>query len=495
MTDFDVKPADYSDAGNANVFQTHYRGMLAYTDALGWLYFNGKNWERNEHKAVGKALELSKSMLDDASIEMTLARHRQGEAETAAAQKLDGASDELKKAREEVSKARKYLQHAINSRNAPRVMGMLKLAANDMVVPADYLDADPFALNTPDGEVDLRTGKLTPHGIDTPWHWCTNLTKVSPVSPDSNPEGYLMWYKFLEVILCDDNYLAGFLQQVAGMALIGAVYHEGIVVAHGGGRNGKSTFFNALADVLGSYAGTIDVKVLTTDRQNKGAALATLRGKRLVIAGELEEHQRLSTSTLKQLASTDKLTIEEKFKQPETVKQSHTLVLFTNFLPRVGSMDNGTWRRLLVIPFNAVISEQDSVQNYAEMLVEKAGGAILSWAIQGAVDFIKNGFKLVVPDVVAMATEEYQNRENWLENFIDERCIKEPNARVGARALYDEYKRWAQDAGEYVRREADFSTAMEAAGYHKIQPKGKKSWVGVRPDYAGQFGNPYAATV
>ena len=493
MTDFDVKPADYSDAGNANVFQTYYRGMLAYTDALGWLYFNGKNWERNEHKAVGKALELSKAMLDDASIEMTLARHRQGEAETAAAQKLDGASDELKKAREEVSKARKYLQHAINSRNAPRVMGMLKLAANDMVVPADYLDADPFALNTPDGEVDLRTGKLTPHGIDTPYHWCTNITKVPPVSPDSNPEGHLMWYKFLEVILCNDNYLAGFLQQVAGMALIGAVYHEGIVIAHGGGRNGKSTFFNALADVLGSYAGTIDVKVLTTDRQNKGAALATLRGKRLVIAGELEEHQRLSTSTLKQLASTDKLTIEEKFKQPETVKQSHTLVLFTNFLPRVGSMDNGTWRRLLVIPFNAVISEQDSVQNYAEMLVEKAGGAILSWAIQGAVDFIKNGFKLVVPDVVAMATEEYQNRENWLENFIDERCIKEPNARVGARALYDEYKRWAQDAGEYVRREADFSTAMEAAGYDRIKPKNKSTWVGVRLDLAVQFGGPYTA--
>lgn len=106
-------------------------------------------------------------------------------------------------------------------------------------------------------------------------------------------------------------------------------------------------------------------------------------------------------------------------------------------------MDNGTWRRLLVIPFNAVINEQDSVQNYAETLVEKAGGAILAWAIQGAVDFIKNGFKLVIPDVVAMATEEYQNRENWLENFIDERCVREPNARVGARALYANHHREA----------------------------------------------------
>ena len=49
-------------------------------------------------------------------------------------------------------------------------------------------------------------------------------------------------------------------------------------------------------------------------------------------------------------ASTDKLTIEEKYKQPETVKQSHTLVLFTNHIPRVGSTDDGTWRRLLVVP-------------------------------------------------------------------------------------------------------------------------------------------------
>ena len=155
-------------------------------------------------------------------------------------------------------------------------------------------------------------------------------------------------------------------------------------------------------------------------------------------------------------------------------------------------MDNGTWRRLLVIPFNAVIQEQDGTQNYANHLVENAGGAILSWAIQGAVEFIKNGFKLVVPDVVAMATEEYQNRENWLENFIDERCIREPNARIRPRNLYEEYKRWAQDGGEYVRREADFSTAMEAAGYQKIKSNGKYFYTGLRTDFEACFGGAYS---
>lgn len=491
MKTFDVKPTDYSDAGNALVFQVYYRGLLAWCDALGWLYFNGKNWEKNEHKAVGKATALTEEMLSDAGIELSLARHAEADAKTAADQKLEGAAEELERAKAQVSKAKAYFDHARKSRSASRIKGMMELAKHDMVVLAERLDADPFTLNTPRGEVDLRTGKLTPHSIDSPYHWNTCITTVTP---DTTPEGCKLWFEFLETITCNDNYLTGFLQQVAGMALIGAVYHEGIVIAYGSGRNGKSTFFNALADVLGDYAGSIDVKVLTTERQNKGAALATLRGKRLVLASELEEHQRLSTSTLKQLASTDKLVIEEKFKSPETVKQTHTLVLFTNFLPRVGSMDNGTWRRLLVVPFNAVIQEQDSTQDYGDVLVEKAGGAILAWAIQGAVDFIRNGFKLVVPEIVAMATEEYQNRENWLENFIDERCIREPNARVGARALYNEYKQWAQDAGEYVRKETDFSTAMAAAGYRKIQPKGKFHYVGVKIDLSAQFGSPYSVT-
>ena len=96
-----------------------------------------------------------------------------------------------------------------------------------------------------------------------------------------------------------------FLQRVAGMSLIGEVYQEGILLAYGGGRNGKSTYFNALGAVLGDYAGTINIKVLTTDQMNKGASLATLRGKRLVISGEMDPHQSLSISTLKQIASTD----------------------------------------------------------------------------------------------------------------------------------------------------------------------------------------------
>ena len=482
------KPPDYSDAGNAVVLVNEYHGLLAFCDALGWLSWAGTHWEQNDHKAVEKAIELTEHMIMESGVELDIALHSEADAKIALAQDKEGAKEQLARAKETVKQAKAYFAHASKSRNVSHINGMLKLSQPPLHIAADKLDADPFLLNTPGGMVNLQTGEIRPHSIDAPFQYCTRITNVSPGS-----QGAAVWTEFLQTITCGDDSLAGFLQQVAGMAAIGKVFYEGIVTANGGGRNGKSTFFNTIYGVWGTYAGTIDSNVLTTDRQNRGAALATLRGKRMVIAAELEEHQRLSTSTLKKLASTDYLTIEEKYRAPEDIVPSHTLVLFTNHLPRVGSTDDGTWRRIIVVPFNAVIPEETGVQNMSDLLVEEAGPAVLSWIIQGAVDFTLNGFKLTFPDAVAMATEEYRSRENWLERFISERCIREPSARVGARELYTEYKTWAQDTGEYTRRENDFAEAMEKAGYQKVKPKGKFHYAGLRLDLAGIYGNPCAA--
>ncbi len=275
----------------------------------------------------------------------------------------------------------------------------------------------------------------------------------------------------------------GFLQLAVGMALHGKVYEEGLLIAVGAGRNGKSTFFNAVSAVLGDYAGSIDVQVLTTDRQNRGAALATLRGKRLVIAGELEEGKRLSVSTIKQITSTDRINIEEKYKSPASILPSHTLVLHTNHMPRVGSTDAGTWRRLKVIPFDARIPTKDGIPNYGAFLVESAAPAILAWAVQGAMNFALNMHRLDIPEVVEDATDAYRAREDWLNNFLTECCVREPGAKIGASELYSAYKEWAVQCGDYVRRMQDFNVAMEDAGFEKRIPKNKRTWYGLRIDY------------
>lgn len=487
----EFKPTDFSDAGNAALLVSAYKGVLCWCDALGWLYFNGQRWEQNEHKATDAAIVLTDAMLDDARADYSEAVHQEADAKEQASNEMPGAAEELKKAKQAVRSAAEYLDHAKKSRSAARVRGMLDLAKPSLVVRAGKLDADPFLLNTPGGIIDLRTGAIKPHDIDSPYKFCT---KITAATPEVDPEGAQLWVEFMQTITCNDASLYTFLQMLVGMAAIGHVYHEGIIICNGSGRNGKSTFWNAISTALGDYAGSIDPDVLTTDKQRRGASLATLRGKRLVVAAEMEEHQRLSTSTLKRLASTDRLTIEEKYRQPEDIVPSHTLILFTNFLPRVGSTDSGTWRRLCIVPFSAVIPEDTGRQNYADYLVEHAGRFIMSWIMQGAKMFIENDFKLTVPDVVAEATEVYRDRENWLERFIAECCVREPGARVGARELYTRFKDWAVETGEYVRRENDFADAMERAGYQKITPKNRKTWVGLRLQNFSGTENHWGAT-
>ena len=137
---------------------------------------------------------------------------------------------------------------------------------------------------------------------------------------------------------------------------------------------------------------------------------------------------------------------------------------------------------MTVVPFQAVIPERDGVQNYAEVLARDAGEAILSWAIEGAKKFIRNGCKLDIPDAVEKATDAYRQREDWLNSFLEERCVRDERARTAARALYLEYRSWASDSGEFVRRENDCSAAMEDLGFRKVKISGKPTYKGISID-------------
>ena len=452
-----VIPRDYSDVGNTNVFERIYGTQARWTRGGGWFCWDGKRWEQNDKSAVAFARELSENMQDEA-LRLYVSEQK--------------AFDSTEAAQGRLKDVERLLKHANSTRRSSRIDAMLSLAESGLYCDLKAFDKNPLDLNTPAGVVDLATGNIRAHSSE---YMCSKITTAS-----LGNKGRELWTNLLTTISCDDEKLSGFLQQVVGMALIGKVYHEGVIVAYGAGRNGKSTFFNAIADVLGDYAGRIAVSTLTTERNNKGSALATMRGKRFVLTGEMEENQRLSVATVKALASTDVLVAEEKYRMPEEFKQTHTLCLFTNHLPRVGSTDAGTWRRLTVVPFEAVIDAKSSVQNYGELLASEAAPYILQWAVEGAIEFVKNGYKLIVPECVAIATEEYQARENWIANFVAE-CCNEGEC-VGGGDLYAAYRNWATNAGEYVRRQSDFVAGLESAGYRKFTSNGRNYWKGITLD-------------
>lgn len=337
------------------------------------------------------------------------------------------------------------------------------------------LDADEYLLNTPSATYDLRIGLSSAQDHNA----ADLITKQTTVDPSD--EGMEIWEDALSTFFCGDKDLIRYVQDIAGLSAIGKVCVEGLIIAYGEGRNGKSTFWNTLSRVLGTYSGNMSADTLTVGcKRNVKPELAEVKGKRLIIAAELEEGMRLNTSNVKQLCSTDEIYAEKKYKDPFSYVPTHTLVLYTNHLPKVGALDAGTWRRLIVIPFNAVIEGNSDIKNYADYLYKKCGGSILSWIIEGAKRVIAKDCKIEKPKVVVDAINRYKENNDWLSQFLDERCELDQSYTTKSGEFYNEYRSYCMQVGEYIRSTTDFYTALDQAGFEKKRTKTGVMVFGVR---------------
>ena len=291
----------------------------------------------------------------------------------------------------------------------------------------------------------------------------------------------LSWFDAIEKFFCGDKELIEYVQLIAGLCVVGKVFLEAMIIAYGDGRNGKSTFWNVIFKVLGSYSGNMSADTLTVGcKRNVKPELAEAKGKRLIIAAELEEGMRLSTANVKQLSSTDEIYAEKKYKDPFSFVPSHTLVLYTNHLPKVGALDAGTWRRLIVIPFNAKIEGKADIKNYGEYLYENAGESILAWIIEGAKKVIALDYQIPVPDCVTKAIDEYRSQNDWFGHFLDEKCDVDESFKESSSALYQAYRNYSLDCNEYVRSTADFYFALEKAGFERLTLNRKRYFKGLK---------------
>lgn len=417
---YSFMPTDFSDVGQGTLLARVYHNCLRYCREIGWLVYKNGIWTASDVEAQGYSQELTDLQYKEA-------------------EKIWRNNLSLRYASSAADKS--YLDYASSRRSSARIAAALKEAIPKLHVDIANLDNMPLILNTPEGEIHLDTGEVETHD---PNHLLTRMARYSPSS-----QGADRWKEFLLQISCGDETVAEFLQQFAGMAAIGKVYEERLVIAIGSGGNGKSTFFNAIQDVLGDYAGTIRSELLIASNDSgKKFEYARLRGKRFLIAEELEEGKQLDTAALKHLCSTGDINAQFKGKDIFTFKPSHSAVLCTNHMPAVKSNDSGTWDRLIVIPFEGRFRHKESeIKNYGAYLVEHCGGAILKWIIEGSKKYIKNDYKLVIPKKIQEATENYQIENDWSADFFEEYLIFNPELVSTGSELYEAYKSYSYNTG------------------------------------------------
>jgi P4 family phage/plasmid primase-like protien len=476
------KPGDYSDVGQAEVLAKYFSKELRYSPATHFIRYSDHYWQESEPGAQAVAHELTRRQMKEAGNDLLSAMEKM---KNCGAQTiLDGASkskaeqlmneDQLA-AYQEFLAAKAYQAFAIKRRDSKYITSTLKESHPMLEISPRDLDADCFALCTPEATYDLRRG-MAGAREHSPEDFITKITSVSP-----GQKGQQIWLDSLNLIFRGDQELIDYVQMICGLAAIGKVYVEALIRAYGDGRNGKSTFWNAVSRVLGLYSGNISADTLTVGcRRNIKPEMAEVKGKRLLIAAEMQEGARLNDSTVKQLCSTDDVFAEKKYKDPFSFKPCHTLVLYTNHLPRVSASDDGIWRRLIVIPFNAKITGSSDIKNYSEYLYDNAGESILAWIIEGAKKVIALNYHIPVPECVQAAINEYRSQNDWFGHFLEDRCDVGDGYKESSSSLYQAYRNYCMDTNEYVRNTQDFYFALEGAGFERMTQNRKRYFKGLQ---------------
>lgn len=473
-----MEPSDYTDIGQGKVFVREFGDEILYTDSTGYLRYNGMIWTYSDQYAVGAIEEFLDLQLADAEDTVLSA-----EAEVAATgltvevlKKID--KDKLSPQQQSLliryNKAAEYYKHVLKYRSMNHMKAVLDAAKPMVQVDINVFDNDPNLFNTPEEAYYLPDG-LAGKRDHRPGDHFTKMTLFS-----AGDQGRQLWLEALDLFFSGDKALIEYVQLSVGTAAFGKVLREGLIIAIGDGGNGKSTFWNTIMQVFGSYGGKISTDLLMKNsKTNIKPELAELKGLRLAIASELEENETLSTAMVKQICSTDPILGEPKYKAPFHFIPSHTTILYTNHLPNVRSIDNGIWRRLIVVPFNTKIPANTDSKNYTDYLIKNAGPAILSWIIEGAQKAYQSGFSFPMPRVVEAATEEYREQSDWIGDFIDACCVVGSGFHTGSGMLYDEYKEYCQKNGENPRGTRSFVSALSAKGFTRRKTNKGKIFDGI----------------
>jgi putative DNA primase/helicase len=174
----EVAPA-FSEEDLALRFAARHADVLRYVAAWNkWYRYDGNVWKADETR---KTFSLSRDLCRQASFELNKARERKviASAKTRAA--------------------------------------VVALAGEDrrLAATVDQWDADPWLLNTPDGVIDLRPGKVRAARADD---YMTKITRVAPNAKCKTP----LWLAFLDKVTNGDKDLQAFLARISGYSLTGS---------------------------------------------------------------------------------------------------------------------------------------------------------------------------------------------------------------------------------------------------------------------------------
>ena len=261
---------------------------------------------------------------------------------------------------------------------------------------------------------------------------------------------------YFMTLCCDDVELVDYLRGFLGYCMTGDISLRLLHIFFGDGLNGKSTLFNIMKKILGTYSISLsdDSMLKKDDGKRKGATpeLMPLKEGRLGVLPESGKDAELNESTVKRITGGDPIVARPLFGQEVEFFTQVKVVLPTNNKPIINIDQQAVVDRIILVPFNARFDKEDIEQkNKIKNLINEKIDDFFSFFVTGAFDFY-DGIPLKPSQSMIVETQEYLNELDVVGSFIkahfvaveqkdydDAPKLKKGDLRVNRTFMYNQF--------------------------------------------------------
>ncbi len=310
-----------------------------------------------------------------------------------------------------------------------------------------------------------------------------------PYNPDAPAPEHLEILEFFSKIY-PDPVLREYALTLFSACLEGCNTEQLFYIMTGTGGNGKSMIVDLLSKTFGEYQETLPVTAITRKRADAGSAtpeMIVIKDKRFVSMMEPEEGEKINTSLMKQLTGGDVVKARGLFQDQDQFVVTARIFMSCNDLPPVSSMDDGTWRRIRVIPHvsrfvPSSVTPNPDAHVYARdpLLPTKIVrwrpyfAGIMAWYFETR--YLRTGLK--EPPQVSAASDMYRETNDSFSAFCSESLIKEMGAELRIGDLMGCYKNWCKF--NPMKKQLQKKDLMERMKSVYGAPVDGKAYAGVR---------------
>lgn len=499
-----------NDLGNGQRYVLHFGADVMFVPRVGWHVWDGCVWQVDPDmiKARAKAQRLSELVLAEVPFlllsddkmqalakerdlreeakALDLQRDDEGKLSDVAAARIQRIEHELLSIeRLKVSLSKIRTAHRTFARSTGNT-GKIKAAMIEAEVPlarkVEDLDTRPLDVNTETGvirfDVTPRPGTWPMVDVVTlPHDRDLRMTKIMATGYDPAAPAPI-FAEFMNRIQ-PDPIMQGFLQRWFGYSMLGLTNEQALAFFYGMGANGKSALTDLMARLMGSYAATAKIESLTGQNRRSGGDatpdLINIVAARMVRASEPERGVQWQEGLIKQLTGGEPILVRALNENFFEATPIFKLTIGGNHAPDIRGMDDGIWRRLMIVPFNVQIPKAERDPLIVQRMLAEGPG-ILNWLIEGARAYLEMG--LAPPSEVSQATDELRQDADPYGKFLEDGCIVSGDQQdsISARELMLCFQFWQMRRGETPFKDRTVSVNMKDHSRRWRSPKTGKQF-------------------